>query len=153
MRIFYQNFLVMNGLYQLQQSHYQAETGYLQISAVNIQLLPLIPADDGHQITLNSDTNLRAYYLDWNNLYKTTPSDIEDLLKQFWSRFSGYQNLNESMQIIGVNPQISWDEMTQCYRRLLKQNHPDYGGDAEKFTAIREAYLNLDRSGLWKKGK
>lgn len=50
------------------------------------------------------------------------------------------QNLYE---ILGVGPNAKKDEIRKQYKRLCQKNHPDKGGNLEKFNAIRSAYETL----------
>lgn len=46
-------------------------------------------------------------------------------------------------QLLGVNHEASQDEIKKSYRNLVKQHHPDKGGDEATFKKITEAYENL----------
>jgi hypothetical protein len=50
-------------------------------------------------------------------------------------------------EVLGLTPGASRDMIEAAYRRLIKQHHPDLGGDAEKAKAIIHAYRSLLRSG------
>jgi len=43
-------------------------------------------------------------------------------------------------KLLNVNKEASDSEIKKSYRKLAKENHPDKGGDAEKFKQIAEAY-------------
>ena len=43
-------------------------------------------------------------------------------------------------KILDVSKEASDPEIKKSYRKLAKENHPDKGGDAEKFKQIAEAY-------------
>lgn len=60
--LFKRNFLLMNALYQLQETLYP--DGWLQVEAMNIVLMSAIEASR-HSIDINDP--LREYYLDWKN--------------------------------------------------------------------------------------
>jgi len=46
-------------------------------------------------------------------------------------------------EILGVKPDASEKEIKKAYRKLALKNHPDHGGDEEKFKQINEAYTAL----------
>lgn len=43
-------------------------------------------------------------------------------------------------KLLNVNKEASDSEIKKSYRKLAKENHPDKGGDSEKFKQIAEAY-------------
>jgi len=45
--------------------------------------------------------------------------------------------------LLGVKRSASADELKTAYKRQAMKNHPDKGGDPEKFKQINEAYQNL----------
>jgi DnaJ-class molecular chaperone len=47
-------------------------------------------------------------------------------------------------ETLGVNQDASVDEIRKAYRNLARVNHPDKGGDAEKFKEIGQAYEVLN---------
>jgi len=42
--------------------------------------------------------------------------------------------------VLGLKPTCSPEEITQAYRRLAKEHHPDQGGNVTRFHEISEAY-------------
>lgn len=45
--------------------------------------------------------------------------------------------------ILGVNKDASAEQLKKAYRKLAMENHPDRGGDGQKFAQINEAYDTL----------
>ena len=48
--------------------------------------------------------------------------------------------------VLGVNKNSSMEEIKKAYKILALQNHPDKGGDAEKFKEINQAYEMINSS-------
>jgi ferredoxin len=43
-------------------------------------------------------------------------------------------------EILGVDPDADEEAVERAYRRRVKESHPDHGGSAEEFQAVRTAY-------------
>lgn len=41
---------------------------------------------------------------------------------------------------LGAQPDWSYDQLREAYRRLAKEHHPDRGGDAERFKRVQNAW-------------
>jgi len=137
--LFRKHFVVMNALYQLQ-GELVNEGIYLSISPLAIRLEPL---SDLGLSTLPSDeamAELRNYYLDWGNYAKTGAAEVESMLNRFWQRYLAIDKRVEALQTLGLAADASWETVKQAYRRHAAAHHPDKGGDAARFRAIREAY-------------
>jgi curved DNA-binding protein CbpA len=48
--------------------------------------------------------------------------------------------LSEAYEALGVNSYSSMDDIRSAYRKLVKETHPDKGGDPNEFIKIRAAY-------------
>lgn len=46
-------------------------------------------------------------------------------------------------EILGVAAQASQSELRRAYRRLLRQTHPDTGGDPVRFNAVQQAWTRI----------
>jgi len=49
-------------------------------------------------------------------------------------------NFNFYLQILGVGKKATTGEIKKAYHKLALVEHPDKGGDAEKFKKIQAAY-------------
>ncbi|TYL46678.1 DNA-J related domain-containing protein [Marinomonas sp. IMCC 4694] len=145
--LFRQHFLIMNALYQLQQSLWQDEKLLLNISALRIYLTRAsdVQRSDSTSLDNSVDAKLAAYYLDWGEYEKTDANDVSDLLNRFFTgiHVSGDREaaLN-TLQIDVANP--SKADIKQQYRKLAQQHHPDRGGDQDVFIDLRKAYEYLN---------
>ncbi len=49
-------------------------------------------------------------------------------------------------EVLGVTPDASDAELRRAYRRLLRQTHPDTGGDPTRFNAVQQAWARVGES-------
>jgi hypothetical protein len=136
--LFQKHFLIMNALFGLQQS-LLADGFFLQVSALSIDLQPL-KEGGARDLRADSDAELRAYYLDWQNFQQADEESVDVLLNQFWQRYLAGDRQADSYQCLGLEFGATWLEVQASYRKLAAAHHPDRGGDAETFIEIREAY-------------
>ncbi|MBR7888858.1 DnaJ domain-containing protein [Marinomonas sp. A79] len=149
--LFRQHFLIMNALYQLQQSLWQDEHLLLNISALRISLVSAKECNasdntssDTSSLDISVDAKLASYYLDWSEYEKTNASDVSDLLNSFYTGISvsgDREAALKTLQIDNTNP--SKADIKQQYRKLAQQHHPDRGGDQDTFISLRQAYEHL----------
>jgi len=153
LQLFRQHFLIMNALYQLQQSLWQEEKLTLSISALQIKLLAR--ADFQSQtygdntsgnISSHLNPNLAAYYLDWDEYEKTDENEVSRLIGSFYRTIHSTDNKQSALDVLNINSaNPSKVEIKQQYRKLVQKHHPDSGGNSEKFIEIRQAYEQLLR--------
>lgn len=72
------------------------------------------------------------------------------MFEEFFSQFGGGMEADPSRggsrelyDVLGVEPSASQEEIRRAYRKLALRNHPDKGGDPEKFKEISSAYKVL----------
>ena len=74
--------------------------------------------------------------------YPSSPFSFPMILKR-WILFvllSFACGADDHYRILGVNRRAGAGEIKSAYRLLAKKNHPDKGGDKERFQKIQEAY-------------
>jgi len=140
--LFRKHFLVMNGLYQLQEELAEKETHSLIISPITVQRVKRQESAKA-ELEDSASSSLRDYYLNWKNYDKTGEADVEKLLSGFWKQFYRAEGRSAALQVLDLPDTATPLEIKQCYRKLAAENHPDKGGDQERFIEIREAYEML----------
>ena len=140
MTLFRANFIVMHALYRLRNRWLEDARGYLQISALDIGLVPL-KTDSGSDLPDQHDA-LAEYYLDLNNL-DTDQASVDALLNDFWQRMVIPEHYDDDLAVLELTPPVDLSTIRQQYRRLANQHHPDKGGDAEAFRKVSSAYQRL----------
>ncbi|MGH1462159.1 MAG: DNA-J related domain-containing protein [Neptuniibacter sp.] len=141
--LFKKHFLIMNMLYTLQDIYFSERVGYLHISAVKIYLENTSSPQRTLPITDISDSKLKVYYLDWNNLYEMTQNSVEDLLDQFWKKYFALDKRENALEVLGLTKEATSHEIKARFRLLATEHHPDKGGNSESFIQIRTAYETL----------
>ncbi|ARN74633.1 DNA-J related domain-containing protein [Oceanicoccus sagamiensis] len=145
--LFQTHFLVMNALYQLQATLLEEDL-QLVVSPLTIEIrakhsrLTTELAEEG------VEASLRSYYLDWSNMEATTAADVDSLLTGFWQYYLAEDKQLEAYIALGLDAGAPWPDVQQRYRSLVAEHHPDRGGDAAKFMAIREAYEILQKTAV-----
>jgi hypothetical protein len=144
--LFKRNFLLMNALYQLQEI--LLPDHWLQVQAMDIQLLPQFPTNLG--FTLEQDATLRNYYLDWG-YFDTSSESIEKMFTRFWSDYDYYLGKHEHMidktnalQIFELEKGATKQDIRHQWRKLALKWHPDRSsGNALKFREVCGAWQKL----------
>ena len=142
--LFQIHFLVMNALYQLQLDLLDDEL-YLTVSPLQIFLSASVNRNE-QAVSLDGDTTLREYYLNWENFEATDQASVDELLSGFWRSYTEYRAVGElpavdaACKLLNVSLDEDWTSIRKSFQRLAHSCHPDRGGDAVKFIALREAY-------------
>lgn len=65
--------------------------------------------------------------------------------KQLIEEATGKQDYGhkEALEVLGLDPGASDDEIRQAYRSLVTEVHPDQGGSLEEFRKVQKAYKSL----------
>lgn len=141
--LFKRNFLIMNALYQLQETLYP--DNWLQVQAMDIVLMPSQQVF-GHEVD-RSDP-LRDYYLDWLN-YEAEEGEVKRLLNEFWTRYREFvgstngkdMDRAKALSLFKLPQDASQTEIRKTWRRLALKWHPDrQSGNSEQFRILCEAW-------------
>ncbi|ROV57705.1 molecular chaperone DnaJ [Vibrio ponticus] len=144
--LFKRNFLIMNALYQLQETLYPEQ--FLQVEAMNIALLRSRGMQQGRSI--EEYDPLREYYTDWAN-YEAEQGEIRRLLDEFWSRYRdfvgsdhtkfGNVSRDKALRVFDLHYDATDSEIRKRWRKLALKWHPDrQNGDSEQFRLVCEAW-------------
>ncbi|MGL4206133.1 MAG: DNA-J related domain-containing protein [Aeromonadaceae bacterium] len=141
-QLFRTNFLLMNGLYQLQ-ARLVSEGIWLEVAPLSLTLVPLEP---GQHCVMRRDP-LRDYYLDWQIFWQTEVAEIEALLRSFWQGYCGTLQpavRTRALAELGLDDGASPQQIRRRWKRLALRYHPDRPqGDAARFVAINLAWEQL----------
>lgn len=152
--LFQRHFVLMNGLYQLQNQITADQQGVLLISPLHIQWLEsdgALCSDNGNaqekesarSLAASSSAVMRDYYLDWTHYHETDAAAVSELLDNFWRRYFRREGRAEALQVLGLSGAATEPEIKRQYQKLASDNHPDKGGDHNDFVKIRQAYEQL----------
>lgn len=146
------HFILFNALYTISDRFYANGIGELHIHTLNIALKPKAI----NATSLRKIDNLKAYYLNWDNLNQTTDEDVTALLNEFWHKMAGVHNelhfdpqaISEAKVVFEFDQHLnpSAEQIKRQYRKLLQQHHPDKGGTKQKAQRIGHAYRILRNS-------
>mgnify|MGYP006422043551 FL=1 len=71
---------------------------------------------------------------------------VDALLGSFWKRFSQHgsdYNRQQSLAVLGLQDPVNQGDIKYRYRQLVKEYHPDRGGDVLRMQEINKAVSNL----------
>ncbi|TVU60767.1 molecular chaperone DnaJ [Vibrio atlanticus] len=141
--LFKKNFLIMNALYQLQETLYP--DSWLQVQAMDIELMSGRYYGNSHAI--DPKDPLRDYYISWLN-YEADEGEVKRLLNEFWTRYKKFAGISETdmdrsraLTLFKLPIDASQQEIRKRWRRLALRWHPDRDeGNTAKFQILCEAW-------------
>jgi hypothetical protein len=148
------HFILFHVLYRLRDRLRTQQRGDLRIHVLRIILLPYDRAGQPTGIPERAD-DLRAYYLDLENLRRTSTEDVRALLEAFWGRFATHQAFGsrgegggagaraQALAVLGLEAAADEQAILRQYRRLVMCHHPDRGGDKRRLQEINAAMAVL----------
>lgn len=141
--LFKKNFLIMNALYQLQETLYP--DNWLQVQAMDIELM--CGRYHGSTHAIDYQDPLREYYIDWSN-YEAEEGEVKRLLNEFWNRYKKYvggvetdMDRSHALSLFELPLDASPEEIRKQWRRLALRWHPDRDqGNTAQFQRLCEAW-------------
>ncbi|MEF1310946.1 DNA-J related domain-containing protein [Vibrio mytili] len=149
--LFKRNFLIMNALYQLQETLYPES--WLQVQAMDIQLMSTSKVTNKG---IDFEDPLREYYLDWKN-YDASADEVRRLLNEFWTTYQRFIGKNstlslnraKALMLFELDKDATRTQIRKRWRKLALRWHPDReNGNAEQFRTLCEAW-NLLRNEVY----
>lgn len=142
--LFRTHFLLFNALYRLRDRLWAAQSAYLHISPLNIQLRPYQAGSS----EISEHDPLRDYYLDLSQLNDTDEQDVAKLLLSFWTRMHGSEEKQAALELFELadsEQALNLATIKHRYRQLVSQHHPDRGGSTARLQSINKAMEILER--------
>lgn len=144
LELFQRHFLIFHTLYQLKFHLQEKRRKSIRISCMNLQIISFSEAKSNN--LLADYDKLQEYYLDTNNLFNTSKEDVRGMLSDFWEKFFTYDKKGDAFAALGLDEDASLAEVKTRYRDLVKENHPDKGGNGKKIGVYTEAMKILEKN-------
>ena len=147
--LFKKNFLIMNALYQLQETLHP--DSWLQVQAMDIELMNGRYHESSHCI--DHQDPLRDYYINWVN-YEADEGEVKRLLNEFWTRYRKFvggdeldMDRNRALSLFELPLDATHHEIRKRWRQLALRWHPDRDeGNTAKVQTLCEAWHVLRSS-------
>lgn len=131
----------MHALYTLQ-IRWLEKHWYLAVSALKITLQKSTNKQHSRALSA-SDTKLAEYYFNWQNYHEADEDSVAELQLNFMKQVQAWLNADEAYLTLGLEMDASWQTINKRYRSLVQNQHPDKGGNTERFLKIQRAYDQL----------
>jgi len=141
MALFKAHFLLFHILYKLRDRLLEKKEGILEIHCLNIILHPY--SEPKHPDKPAEIDPMRSYYLDTDNLKNTDEAELQKMLSRFYKKLEAHTKRKTALDTLGLSDNADYKKAKHTYLKLAKENHPDTGGDAERFRDIQEAMETL----------
>jgi len=147
--LFQTHFFLFHVLYRLRDLLHEQQRYELEIFCLGIRLKPYRDAAAQGQGIAQLDP-LREYYLDLKQLHGTDAAEVRQMLNGFYQRLEAHEQRRGALEVLGLGDRdleepVHIDKVRRRYRALVKQHHPDHGGDRERFHAVENAMELLSR--------
>lgn len=138
--LFRKHFLLFHLLYKLRRDLRESGQGDLSIHCLGIKRLAYITT--GKNAIADNYDPLADYYLDIKQLENTGSEEVAALLDNFWKHYLAFTE--DALGSLGLKQGASYEEVKLRYRELVKEHHPDQGGDPAAFRKIQNAMELLE---------
>lgn len=85
----------------------------------------------------------RSYYLDRSNLARMDETGVKKLLDGVYAATENHEELMRAAAMLGISLDATSRRLQERFRHLVKELHPDAGGDAARFAQMYAAYQLL----------
>lgn len=143
LELFQSHFLLFHLLYRLRRELLETTDRDLEIGCLSIRLTRRLARTSEDGIVVSDP--MERYYLNAENLSKTSREDVEQMLGKFWERYHSRESIHEALQVLGLETGATYSEMKSRYRALAREKHPDAGGSSEGIQELNRAKEVLDR--------
>lgn len=138
--LFRTHFWLFHNLYRLRLLGRSQGTFDMQISSLNICLLPYTsPSTD----SIAEQDNLQEYYADLSHLWGTAKHKVDDMLDDAFTRIFCAPEKARALAYFQLQEPVTLHTIKKRYRQLAQTCHPDKGGDPEIFMALQNAMNTL----------
>lgn len=147
--LFQSHFILFNALHRLNNTGQDSATFSIEIDPSNIvaHFYQETSTDTEIKSFSKVDSIMRDYYLDWQNYDKTNKEDVEELLNNFWQKFSFMptepKDITAQLQRMGFAELPNKIELKKSFKALSLKYHPDKGGDQTQFQQLLVDYQTI----------
>ncbi|MFP4509167.1 MAG: DNA-J related domain-containing protein [Spirochaetota bacterium] len=85
----------------------------------------------------------RSYYLDRSNLARMDEAGVKRLMDGVFRAAENYEEIRRAAETLGVSLDSTSRRLQERFRHLVKELHPDAGGDTARFAEMYAAYQLL----------
>lgn len=139
--LFRSHFLLFHLLYKLRSRLRTTKSGDLDIHCLRIilYLTENAPVDD----LPGPCDSLSDYYNNLDNLWDTSRDDVLDMMVKFWRQYERFCYRLDAFNVFGLPQNAPVSEIKHRFRELVRQTHPDMGGNTASFQRIMQAAASL----------
>jgi len=89
--------------------------------------------------------NFRVLYYAVEAMRMNEDRGLTNIMRDAYMQLSAPKAERDPHEILGVRPDAPSEVVAASYKALVKQYHPDVGGDAAKFKEVQDAYERISK--------